>query len=128
LPHLVEMHKKYAKDGMVAIPVSIDSLKLEDDSKQTAQGIQDKTIQAVRKKLQDKEVAFKGVILNLSKENDEQEFLNKKLRFNAPPAIFVFDRRGKWTQFNADDVKKPRTLDDMLHDIDKLVETLLKKQ
>jgi hypothetical protein len=122
------MYKEYAKEGMVAITVSIDSLKPEEDSKQTAKEVRAKILPRVRKELQKRRVTFQSVILDLSKEKDEQEFLNKKLRFTAPPTLFVFNRQGKWTQFNADDLKGGRTLADMLHDIDRLVEVLLKKK
>jgi hypothetical protein len=122
------MHKKYAKDGLVAISVSIDSLKPEEDSKETAREVREKTIRKVKKELQTRGVTFQSVILDLSKEKDDQEFLQKKLRFSAPPTMFVFNRQGKWTQFNAEELKRPRTLADMFRDTDKLVEILLKKK
>ena len=76
------MHKKYAKDGLVAISVSLDELK-------------DKEV--ALKFLQSKEAAFTNLLLN-----DTVNWL-EKLHFSAPPCYFVFNRQGKWVQFKAED-------------------------
>ena len=76
------MHKKYAKDGLVAISVSLDELK-------------DKEV--ALKFLQSKEATFTNLLLNDTVD------LSEKLHFSAPPCYFVFNRQGKWVQFKAED-------------------------
>jgi len=76
------MHKKYAKDGLVAISVSLDELK-------------DKEM--ALKFLQSKEAAFTNLLLN------DTVNWSEKLHFSAPPCYFVFNRQGKWVQFKAED-------------------------
>jgi len=95
------MHQKFAKDGLVALSVQLDSLDEKD--------LKDR----VAKILKSKNVTFPAYILD-----EEPEFWQGKLRFASYPAIFVFDREGKWTQFK-DEFK--------YEDVDRLVESLLKK-
>jgi hypothetical protein len=76
------MHKKYAKDGLVAISVSLDELKDKD---------------VALKFLQSKEATFTNLLLN-----DKVDW-SEKLHFFAPPCYFVFNRQGKWVQFKAED-------------------------
>ena len=76
------MHKKYAKDGLVAISVSLDGLDNKDNA---------------LKFLESKGANFTNLLLN-----DKVEWL-EKFHFSAPPAYFVFNRQGKWVQFKAED-------------------------
>jgi hypothetical protein len=76
------MHKKYAKDGLVAISVSLDELK-------------DKEV--ALKFLQSKDATFTNLLLN------DTVNWSEKLHFFAPPCYFVFNRQGKWVQFKAED-------------------------
>ncbi len=81
-PHLVQMHKKYAKDGLVAISVSLDEVK-------------DK--EAALKFLESSGAAFTNLLL------DDQVDRLAKLHFLAPPCYFVFNRRGQWVQFKGEE-------------------------
>ena len=83
-PHLVELNEKYAKQGLVAVSVSFDEPK--DKAK-------------VLKFLQDKKATFTNVILD-----ESQDLWLPKFHIYGPPAVFVFNRQGKWTQFKYDRV------------------------
>jgi hypothetical protein len=81
-PHLVQMHKKYAKDGLVAISVSLDEVKDKD---------------VALKFLESKDAAFTNLLLHGKVDWSE------KLHFFAPPSYFVFNRQGKWVQFKGEE-------------------------
>jgi hypothetical protein len=72
------MQKKYAKDGVVAISVNLDDPK-ED-------GVKEK----VKKFLVSQKATFTNLILD-----EPPEVWQKKLKFEGPPCVFVFDREGK---------------------------------
>lgn len=77
-PHLVKMHRQYAKDGFVAMSVSLDDPK------------DDKVMGSVREFLREQKATFANFVLN-----EEQEVWQEKLGINSVPAIFVFGRDGK---------------------------------
>ena len=78
-PHLVALHEKFAGQGLVAISVSFDEPK--DKAK-------------VLKFLQEKKATFTNVILD-----ESQDIWLPKFHIYGPPAVFVFNREGKWTLF-----------------------------
>ncbi len=87
MPHLVEMQKKYGKEGFATITVCIDDLQELPEAKEKAPKI-----------LKDK-----GAVATINLLLDEPfDLWSKKLRFVASPCIYVFDRQGKWTQFSSD--------------------------
>jgi thiol-disulfide isomerase/thioredoxin len=73
--HLVEMHQKYAKDGLVAVSVSLDPVK---DAKRR------KDVEAF---LQEK----KATLTNLQLDAPPEEW-QKRLKFDGPPCVFLFNR------------------------------------
>jgi hypothetical protein len=72
------MHSKYARDGFVAVSVSLDPAG---DKKARA---------AVEKFLNDKKAAFTNVVLD-AKPAEWQA----KLKVDGPPCIYVFDRENR---------------------------------
>ena len=76
------MHAKYAKEGLAAVSVSLDDAR-ETDTK-------DKVL----KFLQTKNAGFTNFILD-----ESQEFWQEKFKAIAPPIVFVFNREGKWREF-----------------------------
>jgi hypothetical protein len=87
MPHLVEMHNKYSKDGLATITVCIDDLQELPEAKASAPKI----------------LKAKGATATTNLMLDEPyDVWSKKLRFIASPCIYVFDRQGKWTQFISD--------------------------
>jgi peroxiredoxin len=72
------MQRKYAKDGVVAVSVSLDDPNQD--------GVKEK----VRKYLASQNAAFTNLILD-----EKSEFWQKKLKIEGPPCVFVFDRDGK---------------------------------
>ena len=86
-PELVEMHRKYARDGLVAISVSTDDLSESPESKEVA-----------LKFLQKQNATFTNLLLD-----EKGEFWAEKLHSNALPFCFVFNRDGKWYQFKGKD-------------------------
>src|SRR2546421_6734235 len=97
------MHEKYGKDGLAAVTVSLDEVEKGTEGR-------------VRKVLLARKVTFATHLIL----DEESEVWMKKLNFTSYPCVFVFDRQGKWTQFNSD------TKDVNYDDVDKLVEKLLK--
>jgi thiol-disulfide isomerase/thioredoxin len=83
MPNLVAMHKKYVKDGLAAITVSVD----EDANSPEVQAEALKFLRKVN-------AAFDNVILD-----EKPAFWQEKLRFGTVPCVFVFDRQGKWRQY-----------------------------
>jgi peroxiredoxin len=102
MPHLVEMQRKYAKDGLVVMTVTVDSPDRKD---------------AALKFLRDEKATGPNFLLD-----EESEFWQTKWKINGPPAAFVFDREGKRARkFDSDDPDKP--YDHM--DVEKVVKELL---
>jgi thiol-disulfide isomerase/thioredoxin len=71
-PHLVELHEKYASQGLVCISVSLDLVKDRDK---------------VVKFLREKRAAFPNYLLD-----EEQQFWQEKFDINGPPSLFIFNR------------------------------------
>lgn len=103
------MHKNFARDGLAVITVSLDSLTETDDK--------DKTKARVLDFLKRHNANFTNLLLD-----EETTFWQEKLRFIGPPCYYVFNRKGKWTQF-ADGVEN---ID--YNKVDRLVEALLKEK
>jgi|SRR5437773_2575202 len=80
------MHQRYAKDGLVVMSVSLDPIREDPPSKDRA-----------FKFLQAKGATFTNLLLD-----EPFEVWSEKLHFTAAPCQFVFNRQGKWTQFNGD--------------------------
>ena len=94
------MHRKYAKDGLVCISVSVD---------------EEKNREAALDFLKDKGATFSNYLLD-----HEVGFWQDKFEINAPPAVFVFDRDNRRAgKFDGSDTDKPYTYED--------VEILVKK-
>jgi len=87
IPHLVEMQKKYADKGLVAITLHVDP---SPDAETKAQ---------VMKVLSQKNVTATNFVLD-----EPAEVWSEKLHSNFIPNVFVFNREGKWTQFKDEGV------------------------
>jgi hypothetical protein len=97
------MHRKYAKDGLACVSVSVDEVN-----------DQDKTLGFLKKL----GATFPNYLLD-----EETEFWQNKWHMNAPPAVFVFDRNGlRAGKFDGNDPNKEFSYDD----VEKLVLGLLK--
>ena len=96
-PHLVEMHRKYAKRG-----VGVISLSLDDPSDKAAVAEAEKFLKAQK-------APFTNVLLD---ENFGEGF--EKLNINAIPAVFVYGPDGKeLKRFTMDDPKNQFTYDEV---------------
>src|SRR5262245_6618234 len=86
------MHRKYAKDGLVAISLNLDAATDEDG----------KPNEPARKQalkfLREEGATFTNLMLD-----EPQTFWEAKLHAQGVPMVFVFNRDGKWTQFKAID-------------------------
>src|SRR4051794_37576258 len=90
MPHLVEMHKKYAKDGLVVITVSVDELSNKDQA---------------LKFLRQKQATFQNFLLN-----EEADLWQMKFMTTSPPAAVLYDREGKRVvRFDTDDADNRHT-------------------
>jgi thiol-disulfide isomerase/thioredoxin len=83
-PHVVAMHKKHAKEGLVVVSVSLDPI---DDPASRNDAL------AFLKKAG---AEFTNLYLE-----EPADFWQKKLGFPGPPCYFVFNRQGQWTKFEA---------------------------
>jgi thiol-disulfide isomerase/thioredoxin len=106
-PHLVELHQKYAKDGLVAISVSVDPPK---------EDLRERLLKFLRAK----NATFTNMYLD---EPPVAAF--KKLDIEEVPCIFVFDRQGMYYRFGGAE-KAPRPAEYRL--IEPLVVELLKQK
>jgi hypothetical protein len=97
------MHRKYAKQGFVAVSVSVDDL----DDKET-EG-------EVRKFLRQQKATFANFLLNETPEDWQ-----KKLKIDGVPAVFVFNRAGQ--------IEQKYTEAPTHAEIEKLVEQLLRQK
>jgi thiol-disulfide isomerase/thioredoxin len=86
-PHLVEMHNKYAGQGLAAL--SVHAFPALDEKGQTR----------ALKFLRDRNATFTNLILD-----EPAEVWQDKLHSDALPIVFVFNREGKWTQFKTEGV------------------------
>lgn len=105
-PHLVELHRRYAKDGLVCMSVGlmIDRQEIKDKDKLLAF-------------LQKQQATFPNFFLD-----EETNLWQEKFDINGPPAIFVFNRENKRAaKFDHNDPN--RSWDH--HDVEKIVKQLL---
>lgn len=99
------MHKKYAAQGLVAISVALvspGSTSAEDQA-------------AVLKFVRSQKAPFLNLYLD-----EPDEVWSKKLRFDGPPSIYVFNREGRFKKFDGFDIE------DGYANIEKLVVDWLK--
>jgi hypothetical protein len=84
------MHKKYGKDGLQVISVSLDTVEGTPQQKK-------EIVTTVTAFLRNQRAVFTNLLL------EERVDWDKKFHFFAPPCYFVFDKRGKWHQFLGDE-------------------------
>lgn len=89
-PHVVALHKKHEKEGLVVISVALDPVSEVPEAKD-----------GVIKFLKKNGATFTNFILD-----EPTELWQEKLHFAGPPSYFVFDRQGKWTHFKSEGVTK----------------------
>jgi hypothetical protein len=106
------MHKKYAKDGLVAISVSVDP---------TVDGLTPGLKDEVLKFLRAKGATFSNLIFD-----ESMEVLNQRLRIDFVPCLYVFNREGRWRQFIGDGLKKDEQ--GHYHEVEGLVKKLLSQK
>jgi hypothetical protein len=88
------MHRKYAKDGLVCISVSVDEPKNQ---------------MAALEFLKRQTASFSNYLLD-----EDVQFWQDKWDINAPPAVFVFDRQNqRAAKFDTSDPDKPYTYEDV---------------
>jgi hypothetical protein len=102
------MHNKYARDGFVALSVSIDDPSNKEE------------FQSVLKFLKDKKADFTNVILD-----EDPAVWQEKLKISGTPCIYVFDRDNRIDMKLAGDDKRYPEVD--FGAIEKRVQELLKK-
>jgi thiol-disulfide isomerase/thioredoxin len=102
-PNLVALHQKYARNGFVAVSVSLDDAT-DDEAKAKA-----------LKFLQAQKATFTNLLLD-----EKPEVWQAKLKIDGPPLVMVFARDGKLEQKFVD-----KAVD--YAEIGKLVAELLKK-
>jgi hypothetical protein len=69
------MHKKYAKDGLVALSVSVDD--------PADMPVRERALTFLRKQ----KAAFTNVLLD-----EKPEVFQTKLKIDGPPCVYIFDR------------------------------------
>ena len=89
MPRVVQLHRNFAREGLVVISVSIDDL---------SHGRYEETRGRVQDFLQRQGADFTNLILD-----ENHEVCQAKLRIENVPCYYVFNRQGKWTQFGGND-------------------------
>jgi thiol-disulfide isomerase/thioredoxin len=87
-PHLVEMQRKYAADGLAAVSVCVTFDEDADLAKERADAL---------KFLQAKDATFTNLFLD-----EKADVLKERLRIKSIPNVYVFNREGKWYQFKSE--------------------------
>ncbi len=96
-PHVVEMHKKYADQGLAVVSLSLDD------------PTEPKAMAEVKKFLQSKGAVFPNYVLD---EEPTEAF--EKLKVGGVPAVFFFGPDGKEIfRYSGDDADHPFTYDDV---------------
>ena len=96
-PTFIELHKKYSRDGLVIITVSVDDAD------------QKEKVNAATAFLHKVKSPFVNLLLE-----KPWDMAGRKLEFQTVPCYYVFDRHGKWVRFggrpdqdvNYDELKK----------------------
>jgi thiol-disulfide isomerase/thioredoxin len=101
-PRLVELHRKYSREGLTAVSVSLDDSKDEE------------TRDRVRKFLTARKATFVNYLLA-----EEPAVWQAKLKIDGPPCVFVFNRKGQLLKKYHDDVD--------YGEIERIVQTALKQ-
>jgi thiol-disulfide isomerase/thioredoxin len=106
-PHVVKLHRMYARQGLVVISVSVDNLHA---------GNHEDVIRRVRSFLTINGADFTNFLLD-----EPQDLRREKLRLSSFPCYYVFSRNGKWTQFGdggerIDFAVMDRLIVDLLHE------------
>ena len=109
------MHRKYAKDGLVAISVNLDALKDPADGKDVSSEAKASAL----KFLQKLGATNTNLLLDVP-----QNFWQEKFDIIAVPTVYVFDRQGRWVRFKSDD--NSLKVDEKTHHYPE-VEALVKK-
>jgi hypothetical protein len=108
------MHKKYAKDGFVAVSVALDDPTDKDFPKVRGR---------IQQFLEKQGATFTNLILNEKPEDSQQ-----KLNINGPPCLYVFNRDGHWVKkFPLRDAKGDVIEDGDYTALEKVVDELMKK-
>lgn len=109
LPHILQLHRQYAKDGLVVITVSVDDLH---------GGGAEETKSRVVGFLKQNGATTTNLLLD-----EHPNVRAEKLRLSTIPCYYIFNRQGKWTQFGSHSGDK---VDYAV--IDRLVTDLLKEK
>jgi hypothetical protein len=96
------MHKMYAKDGLVILMVDVDP-SLGRDSLARIDG-------RVRKLV--REHSLEPMTHLILDESDE--LIDKKLGYGATPAVYVFDRLGKWRRFVDEEGSNHKAIEELV--------------
>jgi len=104
-PHFLEMQRKYSKDGVVFVSLSVDE-----------PGQKDKALKFLKSQ--------KATIPNFLVD-EEPAFWQDALKIGGPPAAFIYDRQGKlFRKFDSDDPDKGYDHTD----VEKLIKSMLEKK
>ena len=109
IPHLVKMHEKHAKDGLVILSVTMDD---SEDEKERAKFRED-----TNKYLADKKPPFPTYDLDFDRKKPPATLTGDE--FSGNPRVFVFNRDNQYAL---------KELAPDYDELDKLVEKLVKQK
>ena len=95
-PKLVKFANEHVKDGLVVISVALDPL---DDGK-TSGVSRPETLENIDKFLKRQKATFTNLVL------DEGQDAWQKFHIDVIPSVYIFDRDGKWSLFEAKDLAR----------------------
>jgi thiol-disulfide isomerase/thioredoxin len=103
-PHIVQLHRLHARQGLVVISVSVDDIR---------RGNHEEVTKRVRSFLTVNGAEFTNFLLD-----EPPELCREKLRLSSVPCYYVFSRQGKWTQFGEGGEKiDPAAMDRLITDL-----------
>ncbi|MBX9679918.1 MAG: hypothetical protein K2X38_14240 [Gemmataceae bacterium] len=77
------MQSKHGKDGLVVLTVAVDDIEERE---------------LVLSKLKERKIGLANLFLH-----EPPELWQKKLRFDASPCVYLFDRNGRWEMFSGEE-------------------------
>ena len=83
MPHVVELQKKYASQGLVVVSLNLNDPKDEEN------------VAAVKEQLAKRNMA---AVTNVMLD-ETPAFWSGKFKISGVPAVFLFDRDGKWHKY-----------------------------
>jgi hypothetical protein len=96
------MHKHYAKDGLVILLVDVDPQFKRDD------------LTLIEKKVRKLVRAHSLEPITHLILDESEELIDQKLGYGGTPAVYVFNRDGKWRRFTDEEASNHQSIEELV--------------